>query len=278
MTPSAKADSPESTLQHRISSILASLPREETLPDLREDRQPVSAVVVPVGFDPERFPCLIFNKRSSRVRQPGDLCFPGGSPEPAVDPLLAWLLRLPGSPLKRWPHIRQWRNGSGTGQRRLSMMLAAALREGFEEMRLNPFSVRFLGPLPVHRLELFRRSIYPMVGWIRPRQRFRANWEVERIVRIRIADLLDPSRYVRYRIVYSPRVAQRVGRSVGEFLAYRHEGRRGVEILWGVTYRITAAFLRIVFQFTPPELQDLKQVDGFLDENYDGHSAVSPAP
>jgi 8-oxo-dGTP pyrophosphatase MutT (NUDIX family) len=271
-------DEPDGTLQYRISEILASLPREETLPVIPADGPSATAVVVPIGFDSEGAPCLIFNKRSARVRQAGDLCFPGGSPEPTVDPILAAMLRLPGSPLRRWPHFRQWQNGSGFRHRHLSLMLAAALRESFEEMRLNPLSIRFLGPLPAQRLELFRRIIHPMVGWVKRRQRYRTNWEVERIVYIRIEDLLDPARYRRYRVVYAPSVSERIGRRSGEFPAYRHEGRRGVEILWGVTYRITAVFLRLAFQFTPPALQTLEQVDGFLDERYYDHTGFSPLP
>lgn len=274
----ATSNNLNSTLKYRISRILASLPQEEILPDTLAKGLSASAVIVPIGLDPDRSPCLIFNKRSNQVRQSGDLCFPGGSPEPAVDPLLAALLHLPGSPLKRWPHFRQWRNGNGPQHRRLSLMLAAALRESFEEMRLNPLRVRFLGPLPAQRLELFRRIIYPMVGWVGQRQRFRTNWEVERVVRIRLADLLDPTRYRRYRIAYAPPVSERVGRRFGEFPAYRHEGHSGVEILWGVTYRIAAAFLRLVFQFTPPALPDMKQVDGYLDETYYENPGFSPAP
>ncbi len=260
-------------LQWRISKVLADLPLAKVLPDTADEALAASAVVVPIGVDRGGLPCLIFNKRSLQVRQPGDLCFPGGSPEPRIDPLIASLLRLPGTPLSRWPYFRHWRNGSRTKRRQLFLMLAAGLREGYEEMRLNPLRVRFLGPLPAQRLVLFARIIHPMVAWVPMRQRFRANWEVERIVRIRIADLLDPARYRRYRITYAPQVAGLTGRSTGEFTAYLHEGRRGVEILWGATYRITAAFLSLVYGFSPPLLSSLKTVEGFLDETYYGGSA-----
>ena len=39
-----------------------------------------------------RGPCFIFNKRSSKVKQPGDLCFPGGRINPRLDRFLAWSL------------------------------------------------------------------------------------------------------------------------------------------------------------------------------------------
>ena len=266
------------SLINRISSVLAALPHTETLPEPRTETRLASAVVVPIGAGADRSPCLIFNKRSTQVRQPGDLCFPGGSPEPKIDPLLAVLLHLPGSPLRRWPHFRQWENGRRPQRRQLSLMLAAGLRESYEEMRLNPLSVRFLGALPAQRLKLFQRVVHPMVGWVEKPQRFRTNWEVDRIVRIRVADLLDPARYRRYRIAYAASVSRQVGRRHGEFPAFRHNGRRGVEMLWGVTYRITAAFLNLVFDFAPPALSDLDRVDGFLDESYYGAAGPGSPP
>ena len=46
-------------------------------------------------------PCLILNKRSEKVRQPGDLCFPGGGISLKKDRPLSVLLRLPKSPLRK---------------------------------------------------------------------------------------------------------------------------------------------------------------------------------
>ena len=138
-------------------------------------------------------------------------------------------------------------------------------------MRLNPFSVRFLGPLPAQQLVMFQRIIHPMAAWVNGSPRYRPNWEVERIVRIRIEDLLDPSRYRRYRIVYAPGVAEERGRPFDEFPAYRHRGRRGAELLWGATFRITTAFLHLIFGFSPPETRTLPVVSGRLDESYYGN-------
>jgi hypothetical protein len=84
-------------------------------------------------------------------------------------------------------------------------------------------------------------------------------------------------RYRRYRIGYDRAVAERTGRRFGEFPAYRHEGRNGVEILWGATYRITAELLRLVFGFSPPPLSDLPQTEGFLDESYYSGAPTPPS-
>ncbi|HSM74653.1 MAG TPA: hypothetical protein VK852_08460, partial [Desulfobacterales bacterium] len=78
---------------------------------------------------------------------------------------------------------------------KIALLLAAALREGFEEMRLNPLGVEFLAPMQAQRLVLFQRVIYPLVGWVPRQRRFIPNWEVDKIVRIPLAALLDPVNY-----------------------------------------------------------------------------------
>jgi len=93
-------------------------------------------------------PCVVFNKRSLRVRQPGDLCFPGGRVAPRLDFFLSKVLKSPLSPLARWRFWPQWRDHRREQAKRLSLLLATSLRESVEEMRLNPFGVTFLGPMP----------------------------------------------------------------------------------------------------------------------------------
>ena len=110
---------------------------------------PSSAVLFLLGM--HRFPgrvhpepCLIFNERSQQVRQPGDLCFPGGGIMPRFDPVLARLLNLPGSPLARWPQWSTWRRNYPGAATRMALCLATGLRESFEEMRLNQWAVLVL--------------------------------------------------------------------------------------------------------------------------------------
>jgi hypothetical protein len=50
-----------------------------------------------------RNPCLVLNKRSQMVKQPGDLCFPGGAISHGLDPKLAQIIRLPFFPLSVGP-------------------------------------------------------------------------------------------------------------------------------------------------------------------------------
>lgn len=224
-------------------------------------------------------PCVVLNKRSTHVKQPGDLCFPGGSMSSRLDPCLGRLLCLPGFPLSRWPYWRQWYRYRRREARRLSLLLATGLREGLEEMRLNPFGVRVLGPLPAQELVLFRRVIYPMVGWIHRQTRFFPNWEVERIVYIPLRHLLTPELYARYRLRFdtgdtNPLTA---APEVKELPCFVRKGLSHTDILWGATYRIVTAFLECVFGFRPPPVNSLPVVHGTLGPDYLG-GRPDPAP
>jgi hypothetical protein len=226
------------------------------------------------GLHPE--PCLIFNKRSMKVKQPGDLCFPGGRMAPDLDVYLSRILRLPFFPLARWPYWQQWQRLRPVEARRLSLLLAASLREGLEEMRLNPLGVRFLGPLPRQRLRMFDRVIYPMAGCIGRQRRFFPNWEVEKIVHIPLSDLLNVHGYGCYRLQMGPRPQSRslAGKRQGtppvtqDFPCFVHQKGNEREILWGATYRITMLFLELILGFTPPSMETLPIIEGSLDDRY----------
>jgi 8-oxo-dGTP pyrophosphatase MutT (NUDIX family) len=208
--------------------------------------------------------CLILNKRSRRVRQAGDLCCPGGSVA-RFDFLAARLLALPFGTLGRWAHWRVLRRERPVEARWLALYLATALREAFEEMGLNPLRVRFLGPLPPNRLQLFRRAIYPLVAWLPTPAGFRPNWEVDRIVHLPLRELLDPAGYVCYQISRTPDASN--PETVARMPAFRLHSPPATEILWGATYRITMDFLRIVFDFVPPT-EGLPVVAGELAGSY----------
>lgn len=218
------------------------------------------------GREPET--CIILNKRSRRVRQAGDLCCPGGSVESQLDPYIAKLLSLPGSPLTTWPYWSRLRHENPAEARLLSLLLATGLRESWEEMRLTPFSIRFLGPLPSQRLLLFRRIIYPLVGWVSWQKRFVASWEVERILCIPLRSLMNPGAYARYRFYVPPELEEKYGRKTQDFPCFIHcEGNR-TEILWGATFKIVSFFLELTFGFKPPDMLSLPVVPGLLDEGY----------
>ena len=240
--------------------------------DLRE----ISAVLFLLGTGPDGEPFLILNKRSRRVRQSGDLCCPGGGISPSIDFLLARWLNLPATPLSRWPHRPWWRRYRKTDFPKLALILAAALREGFEEMRLNPLGVRFLGPMPAQHLVMFKRAIYPVVGWVNRQRRFFPNWEVEKIVRVPVAALFDAGNYARYRISFKTGTpgAPDVPYPDMPCFVHRHKGQD--ELLWGATYRITEQFLETIFGHVPPMMDSLPVIHRRLDRHYlKGASAKS---
>jgi hypothetical protein len=228
-------------------------------------------------------PCLVFNKRSTKVKQPGDLCFPGGRITPRSDGYLSKILTWPFFPLARWPYWKRWMRLRPLEARRLALLLAAGLREGLEEMRLNPLGVTFLGPLPSQRLQMFDRVIYPMAGWIGRQKRFFSNWEVERIVYIPLQDLLNPDAYGCYRLQMGTRSKimslegqnHKTKGNTKDFPCFLYQKRGDREVLWGATYRITMLFLELVFGFRPPPLETLPVIEGALDDNYLTGSAKS---
>ena len=209
-------------------------------------------------------PCLILNKRSKDVMQPGDLCCPGGGIECKKDIYLSKLMDLPGSPLWKWPFWKQWRKLHPRQFKRMRLYLTTGLREGFEEMRLNPLGVRFLGPLPPQELVMFKRIIFPLAGWVQRQTRFAPNWEVERIVHIPLRNLLKPECYALYRIWFASLKDQKPM----EFPCFLHQNETEDELLWGATFRMVMAFLDLVFGFQPPEERSMPVVERVMDDAY----------
>lgn len=222
-------------------------------------------------LDEDRYgrPCIILNKRSQRVVQPGDLCFPGGGLSPRMDRIWAKCLMFPGSPLHRWPLWGKWRRCAPEALSKLAFLLAAGLREGIEEMRINPFRLEFLGPLPPERLLVYSKILFPFALRVRGQRRFRINWEVEEVLRVPLVDFFSPGNYGKFVI---PNPAFIPGSGVEKtrellFFNLRHH-RPNPEILWGVTLRIIMGFLGVFYQFCPPELDRLPMVNGNLSRPY----------
>lgn len=254
---------PDALAAH-ISGVLAEGSRRVCQRNARKEEAWVSSAVLFLLRDPPRCareegPSLVLNKRSEQVPQPGDLCCPGGGRD-RWDPWLGNLAALPGMPLHRWPH---WRDLDRAQRREVATLTATAMREGFEEMRLLPHGVTFLGLLPPQRLRMLRRSICPVVARLSRPQVFRPNWEVEAIVSVPLRHLLDPARYARYRVRFegNPEANAQLKE---DFMCFRHGER---EVLWGATYRITTRFLGAVFGFSPPT-ENLPIVNGMLSETY----------
>jgi len=239
------------------------------------DLRQLSAVLFLLGSGTEGKPVLILNKRSRHVRQPGDLCCPGGGIAPTIDPLLAKWLGLPMPPLSKWSRRGWWQRNRPKDWPKLTLLLATALREGFEEMRLNPLGVQFLGTMPAQHLIMFRRAIYPLVGWVQNQKRFFPNWEVEKIVRIPLASFFEAGNYACCRISFqdenpgSPEIPYR------DMPCFIHRQNNAAELLWGATYRLTEQFLSTVFEFIPPPLPTLPIIERSLNRRYLGAGNMS---
>ncbi|MGA8181792.1 MAG: CoA pyrophosphatase [Desulfobacterales bacterium] len=213
-------------------------------------------------------PCLILNKRSLKVKQAGDLCCPGGGISSRMDAFLSKLLYLPGTPLTRWPYWQTWHKHRRRDAQNLAILLAACLREGLEEMRLNPLGVKFLGPLPSQKLTMFQRVIYPMVCRLGRQKRFITNREVDKIVYIPFKDLLNPAYYARYRVKIETSLEKEKHPEIRDFPCFIHHFGDYTEVLWGATFRIAMVFLEIVFNFKPPDMASLPIVFRSLDKSY----------
>jgi len=236
--------------------------------DANDDLKRISAVFLLLGSGDQGKPVVILNKRSKYVRQAGDLCCPGGGIAPCMDRWFARGLYLPGSPLARWHQGKWWRRHRPADYHKLAILLATALRECFEEMRLNPLAIRFLSPLPKQRLVLFRRDIYPMVGWVHHQRRFFPNWEVEKIVRVPVDALIEAKHYARYRFSFEAHGNGVPGLPDRDMPCFVHRHKGETELLWGVTYRIVTDFLEKILGFTPPAMDNLPVVRRRLDHRY----------
>jgi 8-oxo-dGTP pyrophosphatase MutT (NUDIX family) len=265
-------DDPSALRLHIMNTLHRELAREVLFQE--DARQGITSGVMVLlgrrefhnGAKPET--CVILNKRSRKIKQSGDLCCPGGAVEAAFDRYIAKMLSLPGLPLGVWPYWRELRTKRPRDARMLSLVLATGLRESWEEMRLNPLFVRFLGPLPSQRLVLFHRIIHPMVGWVGIQKWFRVSWEVEEVIWIPLRQLMNECCYVRYRLYVPPDLEKKFKRPTKDYPAFLYTHKNHTELLWGATYSIIINFVRLIFGFRPPDLSSLPLVPGILDEGY----------
>ena len=263
----------KTSINHIQDSLFDNQEKQNIIPQHIPNVLNQSAVLLPIGPKCKQVngpdePCLILNKRSKKVRQAGDLCCPGGSVSKDLDRFLGKLITFPLSSLRKWKYWSHYRQHRPEDARKLAVFYATSLRESFEEMRLNPFGVRFLGTLPPKQLVLKDRFIFPMVGWIPRQQKFLPNWEVDEIVRIPLKSLLNHDNYAICRLSFAGYEDAPPGLLPPQHPGFFHETDDGLQLLWGATYRIVMDFLNLVFDFTPPDPASVPMVNWELDENY----------
>lgn len=211
---------------------------------------------------------FVLIKRSRHIPQPGDLSCPGGMLHPVLDGLLRHLLILAPLPILRGEaRNNALRRGRETF-RIISLFLANALRESWEELRIPPWNVRFLGPVPTHSLVLFTRTIFPVAGLIEPPGQFRPNGEVERPLEIPLASFYREELFARYSLeeVNAGKPHDPESHELPCFV-HRDAGG-GEEVLWGATFNIIVRFLEITLDYRLPDWRKGRVIRRTLRSDY----------
>jgi 8-oxo-dGTP pyrophosphatase MutT (NUDIX family) len=195
---------------------------------------------------------FLLSKRSQRVQQAGDLCAPGGGIHPFLDSLFEKILRFGLYPWVHGPGLGKAKLRGKETYRRILFLFGNSLREGWEELRLSPFNIEFLGPLPTYSLESRCWTIFPIVGRVRRTWEPKLSWEVEKIVSVPLHLFFQPANYAVYSLEVSEELTVLGVPNPWEFpcLIYNDNGEQ--EILWGATFSIIQTFFRIVFDFSLP--------------------------
>jgi len=216
---------------------------------------------------------FLLSKRSAAVSQSGDLSGPGGKLEPFWDRLLRFFIARGVPPLMRG-NARMYAGKRGKAAfDTITLFLANAVRESWEEIRLNPFNLRFLGPLPPRNLLMFTKTIFPMVGLIEKKWGFRPNREVDKLVEIPLDAFYHEENYGLFSIRSPEDVADRA-ENERSFPCLIHTDDDGEEeILWGATFGIIMSFLGIVFDL--PQIHPEKIITKPLHPDYLGGNRKS---
>ena len=207
-------------------------------------------------------------KRSAAVPQPGDLSCPGGTIHPIMDRMLSLLISHPVLPFMRGTARKYTKEKSRDVIRATSLFLATALRESWEEVRLSPFNVRFLGALPSCDLPRFRMSIFPVVGLVKRQWSWRTNWEVDKVVEVPLRAFCRFESYgtMKLETLIPLRASEERIRTVSCFFIEDGDGEE--EVLWGSTLEILLQFFRIVFGYEPHNFKMGKAINKSISENY----------
>jgi 8-oxo-dGTP pyrophosphatase MutT (NUDIX family) len=211
---------------------------------------------------------FVLNKRSRDVQQPGDLCAPGGGIHPVTDSLSGKLLRFGLLPGIGGAGLAPARDRGKQAYEKILLVLGNALRESWEELRLSPFNVEFLGPLPSYRLHSRRWIIFPLVGRVKRTWTPKLSWEVEKIVNIPLEAFFNPRNFALYSLEVPEKLISRGIPNPWEFPCFVHAENGEEDILWGATLSVIGTFFKIVFGFSLPSPEPGKVIRRPLASNY----------
>jgi 8-oxo-dGTP pyrophosphatase MutT (NUDIX family) len=238
----------------------------------KNDRRSAAGVLMPLLFRespsgssaPNGTYNILLIKRSSQVSQAGDLSFPGGMLNPIGDRILRYLFLY-----RLLPSLRDKINGVAGGVKSLSIRLitlfmTTALRESWEEIGLSPFRTALLGPLPTYNLTLFKRTIFPLAGFVENQGLLSPNSEVEKIVEIPLASFYQPEALGSLEVAAPGQTGP-----MRRHPCLIHQDIDGAEeILWGATFYITVGFLQIVMGYQLPEWRNKRLFSRILSSAY----------
>jgi len=207
-------------------------------------------------------------KRSTSVVQAGDLSCPGGMLHPLADEVFRPFVASGLLPVLRGKPRQFLKEKGLLHYRQVTLFLANALRESWEEIGLSPFNVSFLGPLPCNPLIAFTRIIFPLVGYIKQDRPGKLSQEVEKIVNIPLREFFNENNYCNYTIESEYPLKNNVAalRDFPCFTVLDNDGNR--EILWGATFFIIVNFLKTVMDFELPESHKKRTIKKVLKAEY----------
>lgn len=207
-------------------------------------------------------------KRSDKVPQPGDLSCPGGRLNFLIDAVLGRLTAVMFSHIMKGEALKHAAKRGRSSFKAINLILANALRESWEEVRLNPFNITYLGAMPSYTFSPARRTIFPVAGLMKISSSLRPNAEVEKVVSIPVSAFFNAENYANF--VIEPPLPERQNHDYPQdypCLVYRDtDGSQ--EILWGATFNIIMEFLRLTFDLRQPDLTGKKTVKKALRHDY----------
>jgi len=211
---------------------------------------------------------FLLSKRSRSVQQPGDLCAPGGGSHSWLDSFSEKLLQFGLLPGVGGPGLEPAKRRGKETYEKILFFLGNALRESWEELRLSPFNVEFLGPLPTYCLQSRRWIIFPLVGRVKHFWRPKLSWEVEKIVSIPLESFFHPEDYAVYSLEVPEKLVAHGIPNPWEFPCLVHRENGEEEILWGATFKVIQTFFKIVFDFIFPAPDSRSIIHKPLASNY----------
>lgn len=221
---------------------------------------------------------LLLIKRSNRVSQGGDLSSPGGMLQPNLDRLLRLLIVTGILPGLRGIRRRQLLGRDKRTFYLVTLFLANAIRETWEEIGLRPRNIHFLGALPTYSLSLFARTIFPLVALIKENPVLRLNHEVEKIVSIPLLSFLKEENYGLLRLEMADRKAENTA-ATGDFPCFIHQDHDTREVLWGATFQIVTSFMKLFFALPTPGRNAGSMVVKTINDHYlKGYKRDLPSP